>query len=202
MEPLQQLIPGESEIIVHDLRKLPDSIVGVSGSLTNHAVGDAAPDSLVRAAAAGTLETNLNQTSHSRDGHDLHSATIVVEDSAGNPAGAMVISSDTRIWRSLAEVATAMLPDAQAEPTVTVNQDNYIQDVDELAEGIITHAINDVGVPVELMHKRHKLAVVADLKERGFFILRESVERAASALQVTRFTIYNYLKEIEQNEAE
>ncbi|GAB96287.1 putative transcriptional regulator YheO [Kineosphaera limosa] len=47
------------------------------------------------------------------------------------------------------------------------------------------------------MQKRHKLAVVGDLKERGFFMLKESVETAASALAVTRFTIYNYLNEID-----
>ena len=47
------------------------------------------------------------------------------------------------------------------------------------------------------MHKRHKLAVVADLRDRGFFLLKESVDTAAAALDVTRFTIYNYLNELE-----
>jgi predicted transcriptional regulator YheO len=47
------------------------------------------------------------------------------------------------------------------------------------------------------MQKRHKLAVVDELKQRGFFLIRDSVEFAANALQVTRFTIYNYLNELE-----
>ena len=36
------------------------------------------------------------------------------------------------------------------------------------------------------------------LKGRGFFMLKESVETAAAALGVTRFTIYNYLNVIDQ----
>jgi len=48
--------------------------------------------------------------------------------------------------------------------------------------------------------KRHKIAVVNDLKDRGFFMLKESVEMAAQALQVTRFTIYNYLNELGNEE--
>ena len=50
------------------------------------------------------------------------------------------------------------------------------------------------------MQKRHKIAVVNDLKDRGFFMLKESVEMAAQALQVTRFTIYNYLNELGNDE--
>jgi len=48
--------------------------------------------------------------------------------------------------------------------------------------------------------KRHKIAVVNDLKDRGLFMLKESVEMAAQALQVTRFTIYNYLNELGNEE--
>ena len=43
---------------------------------------------------------------------------------------------------------------------------------------------------------RDRLAIVRDLQAGGFFALRESVETAARALGVTRFTIYNYLNEI------
>lgn len=38
---------------------------------------------------------------------------------------------------------------------------------------------------------------MSDLKRRGFFMLRDSIEDAASALGVTRFTIYNYLNELD-----
>jgi len=42
--------------------------------------------------------------------------------------------------------------------------------------------------------------VVNDLKDRGFFMLKESVGMAAQALQVTRFTVYNYLNELENED--
>jgi predicted transcriptional regulator YheO len=42
--------------------------------------------------------------------------------------------------------------------------------------------------------------VVNDLKDRGFFMLKESVGMAAQALQVTRFTVYNYLNELDNDE--
>ena len=57
--------------------------------------------------------------------------------------------------------------------------------------------ISDIRIPVELMQTRHKISVVADLQQRGFFMLREAAEKAAAALKVSRFTIYNYLKELD-----
>ena len=53
-------------------------------------------------------------------------------------------------------------------------------------------------MPVSLMRKAHKVDAVRSLKRRGFFMLRDAVEMAARALGVTRFTIYNYLNEIEE----
>lgn len=46
------------------------------------------------------------------------------------------------------------------------------------------------------MKKHHKAAVVRELDEAGFFLIRDSVDHVAGRLDVTRYTIYNYLSEI------
>ena len=88
--------------------------------------------------------------------------------------------------------------DLANEADVTIEEE-LLRDVDELAQRVLSQAITSVGIPVELMHKRHKMAVVSDLKDRGFFLLKESVETAAQALGVTRFTVYNYLNALDQD---
>jgi predicted transcriptional regulator YheO len=47
------------------------------------------------------------------------------------------------------------------------------------------------------MKKPHKLGVVAELLDHGVFQIRDAVEFVAEKLDVSRFTIYNYLNEIE-----
>lgn len=51
------------------------------------------------------------------------------------------------------------------------------------------------------MKKRHKILVVKDLKNQGLFLLRDGIDIVAHTLNVSRFTIYNYLNEIESSEA-
>jgi predicted transcriptional regulator YheO len=96
-----------------------------------------------------------------------------------------------------------MLPEEGSIEQPTQEQppeEKFFPDIDELAVHLLAEAIEASGAPVELMHKKHKIAVVKDLKDRGFFMLKESVGMAAKALRVTRFTVYNYLNELGNEE--
>lgn len=49
------------------------------------------------------------------------------------------------------------------------------------------------GVPLSELDRRTKQSVVRVLETRGAFSVRHGVETVASALGVSRFTVYNYL---------
>ncbi|MFE4197007.1 transcriptional regulator [Paenarthrobacter sp. NPDC056912] len=204
VEPLATLIPGECEVVLHDLRLLPNSIVAVAGNLTGRAVGGSATDLLLRASATGNYSTTLGYIGKHSDGRELRSSTIIFRDIAGNAIAALCINSDTHDWRILAELARSMMPAERTGSPEAVGAgepEEFLGDVEEVAQHVLKNAINSVGVPINLFQKSHKLAVIQALKERGFFTLKESVEKAAQELGVTRFTIYNYLNELEQKQA-
>ncbi len=52
------------------------------------------------------------------------------------------------------------------------------------------------------MSKQHKLDAVRQMQERRVFIVKGGIEKAAAALGVTRYTIYNYLEQIRAQGAE
>ncbi|WP_035841088.1 helix-turn-helix domain-containing protein [Kitasatospora azatica] len=55
------------------------------------------------------------------------------------------------------------------------------------------------GRPLSELDRLEKQRVVALLEERGAFTVRHGVETVASALGVSRFTVYNYLnRQIEE----
>jgi hypothetical protein len=51
----------------------------------------------------------------------------------------------------------------------------------------------EVGAPVSRLDREGKQEVVRRLDELGAFTLRKAVEDIANRLEVSRFTIYNYL---------
>ncbi len=200
VEPLHRTIPGSNEVVLHDLAKLPNSIVAISGNVTGRGVGSPATDSLLRAVAGGAVETSVAYETRLPGGRELRSSTMIARDDAGTPVAALCINVDVTMWRAVHALATSMLPVSPIAPSAGAEDrgEDFVNDVDELAQHLVAQAITAVDVPLDLMQKRHKMTVVEDLKDRGFFMLKESVEMAAAALGVTRFTIYNYLNEIEQ----
>lgn len=49
------------------------------------------------------------------------------------------------------------------------------------------------GVPLAELDRKAKQEIVRSLEARGAFVVRHGVETVASALGVSRFTVYNYL---------
>lgn len=201
VEPLGQAMPSSSEVVLHDLSKLPDSIIAVHGNVTGRRVGDPATDLLLQRATAGNLDHMLGYRTTLPDGRQMRSTTIVIRDREGTPVAALCINSDLSVWQSLNRIAGGMLGGdgesaTPADEPSDAPTEVFARDVDELAAHLIHTSILDQGVPVGLMKKEHKLAVVRDLQGRGIFLLRDAVEMLASSLQVTRFTIYNYLNEL------
>lgn len=217
VDPLGQSLPATSEVVLHDLSLLPNSIIAIHGDVTGREIGDPATDLLLeKLANKDEGDTHLNYESVLPDGRRLRSSTMIIRDLTGHPVAALCINTDTSAWETVARVASAILgTDHDMAPTPhmveSVNtgpsaaatsrqSEAFVRDIDELAEVILARAIAESGVPVERMQKRHKLEVVRQLQARGLFMLKDAVELAATALHVTRFTIYNYLNEIHHDE--
>ncbi|SCK42600.1 helix-turn-helix domain-containing protein [Streptomyces sp. WMMB 322] len=57
------------------------------------------------------------------------------------------------------------------------------------------------GMPLAELDRRTKQSVVRVLESRGAFSVRHGVETVASALGVSRFTVYNYINSQEEKRA-
>ncbi|WP_042543920.1 helix-turn-helix transcriptional regulator [Leucobacter komagatae] len=218
VEQLGRALPRSYELVLHDLSKLPNSIVAISGEVTTRTVGDPATDLLLKQAATGNFESRLDYETGLADGRRLRSSTMIIEDVSGRPVAALCMNADVSVWeefRSIAHQLVSMnaspgvatgIAAAEVEPANREHMEpgrgheTFVHDVDELATILIGAAIRNVGIPTTLMHKNHKVEVVRDLKARGLFLLKDAVQLIADELNVTRFTIYNYLNQIAEEE--
>ncbi|HVX07992.1 helix-turn-helix transcriptional regulator [Humibacter sp.] len=211
VEPLGRSLPPSTEVVLHDLSKLPNSIVAIHGEVTGRRVGDPATDLLLKKLNELSEDYNVGYETHLADGRRIRSSTMIIRDVTGQPVAALCLNSDLSVWESVQDIAASMLevtgvrhpakPKGEsridaAPAAESADPEVFVTDVDQLAAHLIRQAVSNVDVPVELMQKRHKVAVVRDLKDRGMFHLRDAIDMIATTLGVTRFTIYNYLNEI------
>lgn len=203
--PLAATFPADSEVVLHDLRKLPSSIAAIAGNVTGRSIGDPATDVLLQQLRSGQ-DAVVEYPTVFPNGHAGRSTTVIVRGREGNPVAALCVNIDISVWRDAYRVVASMIgetraPDAPPGPGAGDEKpqpggEAFVRSVDELASTLVRHEVAAVGVPVELMKKQHKLQVVSGLERRGMFLLRGAADTVAEALEVTRYTVYNYLNEI------
>ncbi|MFD0204192.1 MULTISPECIES: aminotransferase class V-fold PLP-dependent enzyme [Saccharothrix] len=183
----EALGPG-TEVVLHDLGALPNSIIAIAGDLTGRKVGGPMTDLLLGLVRRGTTHDLAGYETYAPDGRVMHSSTVFLRDARGVAVGCLCVNSDPGSNRS-------RVPAESAGPAGSAVE-AFPGDVDTLQRLLVERAVDAIGVPVELMKKSHKSEVVRVLDEAGLFLIRDSVDYLAGVLGVTRYTIYNYLNEI------
>lgn len=214
VEALGRALGPQFEVVLHDLERLPNSIVAIANPLTGRTVGDPPTDLLLRNVREGCFQDRYRYQARAAGGRMLRSSTLFIRDLNGMPIATLCLNEDITNLSRMRDLLDQQLRPAEAETTAMLagepdgavvrgrpesqsSAESFAHGVPQLAELLIDQAIREVGIPVELMKKQHKLLVVRELERCGFFLIREAVEDAARALAVTRYTIYNYLNEIE-----
>ncbi|MEU6408174.1 PAS domain-containing protein [Microbispora sp. NPDC046933] len=199
---LAQALGPNTEVVLHNLTAMPNTIAAIGGTLTGRDIGGPPTDLGLRTFKAGWTDHLIGYRSETADGLVMRSSSIFFHAPSGKSVVCLCINTDIGELKRAADILEALTTtNAGAGPLLGARPgapaETFPVSLDSLGEGILDEAVAGVGVPVELMKKSHKVAVVEDLNKRGFFTLRGAVELAAQRLGVSRFTIYNYLNELQ-----
>ncbi|MGV9381229.1 helix-turn-helix transcriptional regulator [Nonomuraea sp. NPDC003707] len=199
---LARAMGPKTEVVLHNLTTMPNTIAAIGGTLTGRDIGGPATDLGLRTFKAGWTEHLIGYRSETADGLVMRSSSVFFHAPSGRSVACLCLNTDIGDLQRAEEILRALTStDPGAGPLLSGPPggpaETFPQTLESLGDGILADAVGGVGVPVELMKKSHKLAVVEDLNKRGFFTLRGAVDLAAQRLQVSRFTIYNYLNELQ-----
>ncbi|WP_286788892.1 MULTISPECIES: transcriptional regulator [unclassified Pseudomonas] len=192
------------EIVLHDLRRPEHSIVAiVNGHITGRIVGESVlggpqkdlgfrvvAEALSKPSASETAPLIIeNYLTLAPGGRQLRSSTAVYRDSYGQPFASLCINSDL----SNIAAAHACLGSLLGLSAASEQNREHPKGMDQLMAEIIQAACPSGALR---MKKAQKIEAVREMEDRGLFIVKGGVEKAADALGVTRYTIYNYLEQI------
>jgi predicted transcriptional regulator YheO len=183
------------EVVIHDFGKVDHSIVYIeNGHVTGRQVGDTLTNLGLQTLYQGAPEDDyLNYATETTDGRTLKSSSVFVRDRQGNLLGALCLNFDT----SQLDIAVQIIKGiVNLNPTSPAMPEKFTSDVNQLLERLVEEAIASIGRPPALMSREEKQRVVELLEPQGAFLIKRSVERVATALDVSRFTVYSYLDEI------
>ena len=206
MRPLLPLVQGlaemfgpDCEVVLHDVGQLPHSIVAIeNGHVTGRGVGDVPTDLMLRSlrrAAEGGPDVRVYVTSS--DGKVLKSLAVTLRDAHGDLFGILGLNFDVsglvQTQRTLANLAAVGRLGGEALPDA---EEIFADDIRDVVAGMIAKILNEMGKTPAAMSRDEKMEVVKRLEEHGAFLVKRSAEQVADALDLSRYTIFSYLKEI------
>jgi predicted transcriptional regulator YheO len=203
---LGAMVGDHIEVVLHDLTRPESSILQIAnGHVTGRQVGGpvlAGPrndkglailgDAMLMAELPGHVPVFPYPT-QSRDGRSLTSATVLFRDALGQAFASLCLNADFADIEAARSILARLLPRERAQVEQTQVE---APEMEGLMHEIIEASVRRYRKPVHRMSKDEKTAAVEMMLERGLFIVKGGVEKAAAALGVTRFSVYNYLDAI------
>lgn len=199
---LAELFGPDCEVVLHDLACMPNSIVAIeNGSVTGRTVGDVPTDLMLRSLrhVDDTQDVRLYVTS--RDGKIMKSLAVTLRDEAGEAYGLLGLNVDVselvQAQRTLSNLTAVGRAGGDATPA---REEIFAADIRDVVSGMVTKILNEMGKMPAAMTREEKMEVVRRLEDRGAFLVKRSAEQIAEALDLSRYTIFSYLKEIRRGD--
>ncbi|MCK4814717.1 PAS domain-containing protein, partial [bacterium] len=204
IESLEILVDGiartfgsRCEVVLHDLRNLRNlCIVKIAnGHVTGRTIGGPVTDEGLRHLRSGHWEKLLiNYPTVTTDGRHLKSSTITLANDKEEPIFAICINSDVTDILNFNVVIQDMLAISddiyQHKPAETFHSDKF-----STLNGMADKEIRQSGKTVPTMTRKDKIELIKKLENQGFFLIKGAVGIIAQKLNVSKFTIYNYIQQ-------
>ena len=202
----------DCEVLLHDVSDLEHSVVHIEhGHITGRKSGAPMTDLglyFLTSDLFNDIDYVTNYQTESKDGKKLKSTTVFIRDNHGKIIGFLCINFNLNPLNSIAKGIEDFCHIKNnfhdKEGLVQEEKEETFSDsLDELMERLFVKAQQRVGKDINKMQKEDKVELIHYLQKHGIFLVKDAIDRIATKLNVSRFTIYNYLAEIKnENESE
>ncbi|SFL75485.1 helix-turn-helix transcriptional regulator [Halanaerobium salsuginis] len=195
---LHQILGEKSEIIIHNLKEPESSVIFIAGELTDRDLGAPVTDLVLRTIKHNSDPADLlNYRIETADGRIFKSSTIFIRDDQQQVVGCLCVNYDITELLMAKNILGNFTALTKKETNNSSSQsENFAKNVDEVLTNLIEQAKAQVDKPIPFLTKEDKLKIIEYLEQRGAFTITKSVDIVAEDLKVSKYTIYNYLKEI------
>lgn len=186
-ESISLLFYPHAEVVIHDLQT--GLIAAIFNNYSKRKIGD---ESLLE--EVGEMKELPNvfpiYTKTNFDGRKFKTISTTLRDAKGNAIGLFCINLDLTKWEDFYHyLGTWLTQMTHPQPTVL-----FKDDWREKINLYVSSYLAEEGITLKQLNKEKKKALVIALHKEGAFKAKNAASYVADVLDLSRATIYNYLK--------
>ncbi len=189
VEAVVDLFAPFVEAAVHDLSS--GKLVAIYNNISKRKVGDRTPLKELGTPVDKFPDYFDPYYKTNWDGRQLKCTSITIWDERGRPAGLICLNMDTTFFRNIQlNLASLLEVKATADNPLEIFENNW---KDKINIFVQDH-LKKHKATIDSLDRRQKKELVQELYNRGVFNYKNCAVYIADLLNVSRATIYNYLK--------
>lgn len=196
---LENHLGPNCEIVLHDNTKpYENSIVDIrNGHVTGRKVGDCGGNWGLEVLSKVTMETHIyNKIVHMRNGKIIRGSSMFFQNDEDVNIGAICINMD--ITDSLKCEEYLKQFNMYSTPSPSSNE-LFTSDVNQLMDNLLLQCEKMFDKQIHRLNKDEKMEIIKFLDNKGAFLITKSGDRVCEFLNISKFTLYNYLEMVRQS---
>lgn len=186
-EAISLLLYPHAEVVIHDLKK--GCIQAIFNNLSKRKKGDESSldenDQL-----PGSKDVFPPYFKMNWDGRRMKAVSAVLRSRAGTPIGLLCINLDISKWEKMQQFIQELITSNIEKPEFL-----FKNDWREQINIFVTSYLQRKGLCLESLERNEKRELLMELWNEGAFKTKNAATYVADVLQISRATVYNYLKE-------
>jgi predicted transcriptional regulator YheO len=177
------------EVAIHDL--LTGKISAIYGNISNRKVGALSPIKGLQIPVEKFPDVFEPYYETNWDGRKIKCTTITVRAENGTPTALICFNFDVSVFQDMqVNLKTFLEVKSNTGNPVELYSANWQDKIDtQIAEHLAKHKL-----VMSKLTKTEKLKLIDELSKQGTFFLKNAAVYIAAKLNISRATIYNYLK--------
>lgn len=213
-EFIGRVIGPDYEVALHDISDRNGAIVALAnGHISGRTIGTPVSDRLQRIIDSRIYEEEdfvLHEYGLSNSGKILCSSSMFIKDVSGSLIGVLCINFDDSRYRELSQkvfnlchpdslVNTNFHFDETKVPLKITGQSNRLKTApDGSAHDIITSELFSRNLNPQNMSVANRLALIAELEDKGVFLIKGAVKEAADIFGCSQATMYRHISKAKE----
>ncbi|TCP97213.1 putative transcriptional regulator YheO [Cricetibacter osteomyelitidis] len=198
VDGLSALIGEHCEIVLHSLEDLEHSAICIAnGHNTNRKVGSPITDLALKSLHNMQSDSvSKPYFTRARANGLMKSVTVAIRNKDQRIIGLLCININLEV--PVSQFLQAFMPTAEQADAAAVN---FASSVEDLVTQTIEHTIEEVTADRLVANNNKNRQIVVSLFEKGIFDIKDAINLVAERLNISRHTVYLYIRQIKQDDA-